>query len=68
MADAALRLFQAHLGQGLPYSFCERTAGSVEHAPELQLAKLVFDDASDKLDAVEFGVVRTFHTIEKFKD
>ena len=58
MADAALRLFQAHLGQGLPYSLNERLTGGAEHAPELQPTKLMLDNAPDELDAVELGVVR----------
>ena len=58
MANAALRLFQAHLRQGLPNSLSERTADSVKHAPELQPTKLLLDNAPDELDAVELGVVR----------
>ena len=58
MANAALRLFQAHFRQGLPNSLIERTADCVKHAPELQLSKLILDNAPDELDAVELGVVR----------
>ena len=68
MADAALRLFQAHLGQGLPHSLSERRTRCIKHAPELQPTKLLLHDAPDELDAVELGVVRDVPDDRKLQD